>query len=199
MGAGQGRSNGGTGSSSALAGLEGAPPEPSQPSPSSGAGGSGAAGSGAAAGGGDKNTTPSSKANDEEAATHPVFQDAQVKVISLAWAPPRSSYFSSFEVFIAQKWVNKDKTEMIKLVYVFLPYQKRLSEYGVENPKIRRLRVTRDPSCDESLMQLAWPEGGGRSASDHQNSGSSNAEDRNLLPCYRTTADEYRHAVSRNR
>jgi hypothetical protein len=198
-GAGGGRSNASAGTLSALAGLEGAPPEPSKASASSGAGGSGAAGSGSGAGGGDKNAAASSKANEEVAATHPVFQDAQVKVISLAWAPPRSSYFSSFEVFIAQKWVSKDKTEMIKLVYVFLPYQRRLSEYGVENPKIRRLRVTRDPSCDESLMQLAWPEGGGRPASDGANSGSSNAEDRNLLPCYRTTADEYRHAVSRNR
>jgi hypothetical protein len=199
IGAGEGRSNAAVGSLSARAGLEGAPPEPSKAPSSSGAGGSGGEGSESATGGGDKSAPSSSKANDEAAATHPIFQDAQVKVISLAWAPPRSSYFSSFEVFIAQKWVDKDKTEMIKLVYVFLPYQKRLSEYGVENPKIRRLRVTRDPSCDESLMQLAWPEGGGRSASDHQNSGSSNAEDRNLLPCYRTTADEYRHAVSRNR
>ena len=122
-----------------------------------------------------------------------------MKVISLAWAPPRSSYFSSFEVFIAQKWVNKDKTEMIKLVYVFLPYQKRLSEYGVEIRKIRRLRVTRDPSCDESLMQLAWPEGGGRSASDHANSACRTPKTVTFSPCYRTTADEYRHAVSRNR
>jgi hypothetical protein len=196
---------------SAHAGVEGLAPEPSKVSPTPQAAG-------------DKNAEPSSNANDQSPAAHPVFQDAEVRVISLAWAPPRSSYFSSFEVFIAQKWVTKDKSEMIKLVYVFLPYQRRLSEYGVENPKIRRLRVTRDPSCDESLIQLAWPEGGSQPASDHpgaanpgaantgtanvgtanpnsSNSGSrsSNPEDRNLLPCYRTTADEYRRAVSRNR
>jgi hypothetical protein len=33
----------------------------------------------------------------------------------------------------------------------------------------------------------------------NSSSRSSNPEDRNLLPCYRTTADEYRRAVSRNR
>ncbi len=126
----------------------------------------------------------------------PVFQDAQVKVISLAWAPPKSSYFSNFEVFIAEKWLNKNQTEVIKLVYVFLPYQRRLSEYGADNPKVRKLRVTRDPSCDESLMQISWPEGGGPNSN---GKASVTPEDRkNLLPCYRTTADDYRQAVSRN-
>ena len=58
---------------------------------------------------------------------HPIFQDVQLRVISLTWAPSRSSYFSSFEVFIAEKWLNKKESEVIKLVYEFLPYQQRLS------------------------------------------------------------------------
>jgi hypothetical protein len=122
----------------------------------------------------------------------PTFQNVQLRVIVSAFAPPRSSYFSNYEVFIAQKWLNKETPQLIKLVYVFLPYQRRLSEYGADSWKVRKLRVTRDPSCDESLMQLEWPEG--------ENGPSSKPPDRdNPLPCYRTTADDYRRAVSGSR
>jgi hypothetical protein len=133
---------------------------------------------------------------------HPIFQDVQLRVISLAWAPSRSSYFSSFEVFIAEKWLSNNESEFIKLVYEFLPYQQRLSEYGSYALKIHRLRVTRDSTCDESLMQMAWPEGeSGTPASHHSGDAlASTAPDRNnALPCYRTTADDYRRAVSRGR
>ena len=133
---------------------------------------------------------------------HPIFQDVQLRVISLTWAPARSSYFSSFEVFIAEKWLNKKESEFIKLVYEFLPYQQRLSEYGSKDLQVRRLRVTRDSTCDESLMEMAWPEGeNGAPGSHHSGDGQvSTAADRNnALPCYRTTADDYRRAVSRSR
>lgn len=133
---------------------------------------------------------------------HPIFQDVQLRVISLTWAASRSSYFSSFEVFIAEKWLNNKESELIKLVYEFLPYQQRLSEYGSYELKVPRLRVTRDSTCDESLMQMAWPEGeNGPPASHHSGDAlASIATDRNnALPCYRTTADDYRRAVSRGR
>jgi hypothetical protein len=133
---------------------------------------------------------------------HPIFQNVQLRVISLTWAPSRSSYFSSFEVFIAEKWLNNKESEFIKLVYEFLPYQQRLSEYGSYDLKVHRLRVTRDSTCDESLMQMAWPEGeNGPPASHHSGDAlASTATDRNnALPCYRTTADDYRRAVSRGR
>jgi hypothetical protein len=133
---------------------------------------------------------------------HPIFQDVRLRVISLTWAPSRSSYFSSFEVFIAEKWLNKKESEFIKLVYEFLPYQQRLSEYGLQDLKVRRLRVTRDSTCDESLMQMAWPEGeNGPAGSPHSGDGlaSTSADRNNALPCYRTTADDYRRAVSRSR
>ena len=133
---------------------------------------------------------------------HPIFQDVQLRVISLTWAPSRSSYFSSFEVFIAEKWLNKKESEVIKLVYEFLPYQQRLSEYGFQDLKVRRLRVTRDSTCDESLMQMAWPEGeNGPPGSHHSGDAlaSSSSDRNNALPCYRTTADDYRRAVSRSR
>ena len=133
---------------------------------------------------------------------HPIFQDVQLRVIGLVWAPARSSYFSNFEVFIAEKWLNKDEPQFIKLVYVFLPYQRRLSEDGFDNLKIRKLRVTRDPTCDESLMQMAWPKEENDPAGSHHSGDvlASRILDRNnVLPCYRTTADDYRRAVSRSR
>ncbi|MFY9560311.1 MAG: GAF domain-containing protein [Terriglobales bacterium] len=133
---------------------------------------------------------------------HPIFQDVQLRVISLTWAPPRSSYFSNFEVFIAEKWLNKKESEFIKLVYEFLPYQQRLSEYRYYDLKVHRLRVARDSTCDESLMQMAWPEGDkGPAGSDHSGdaTASISTDRNNALPCYRTTADDYRRAVSRSR
>ena len=133
---------------------------------------------------------------------HPIFQDVQLRVIGLAWAPPRSSYFSNFEVFIAEAWLSKEESQFIKLVYVFLPYQPRLSEYGLDDLKIRRLRVTRDSTCDESLMQMMWPEGeNGPTGSHHSGDAlaSTSTDRNNVLPCYRTTADDYQRAVSRSR
>ncbi len=133
---------------------------------------------------------------------HPIFQDVQLRVISLTLAPSRSSYFSSFEVFIAEKWLNNNESELIKLVYEFLPYQQRLSEYASYELKVHKLRVTRDSTCDESLMQMAWPEGeNGPPASHHSGDAlASTVSDRNnALPCYRTTADDYRRALSRGR
>jgi GAF domain len=132
---------------------------------------------------------------------HPTFQDVELRVIGLAWAPPRSSYFSNFEVFIAEKWPKKKESQFIKLVYVFLPYQQRLSEYGPDDLKIRRLRVTRDSTCDESLMQMMWPEGENPTGSHHSGDALASASTgrNDVLPCYRTTADDYRRAISRRR
>jgi len=149
-----------------------------------------------------KNITASSVPETGGDRKHPIFQDVELRVISLTFAPSRSSYFSSFEVFIAEKWLNKKESEFIKLVYEFLPYQQRLSQYGFQDLKVRRLRVTRDSTCDESLMQMAWPEGeNGPPGSHHSGDAlaSTSADRNNALPCYRTTADDYRRAVSRSR
>jgi len=62
-----------------------------------------------------------------------------------------------------------------------------LTEFGVKPSKTFNLRVTRDPSCDESLLSMTWPEGEGH--------GQASAEsNKDKLPCYRTTADDYRKA-----
>jgi hypothetical protein len=197
---GQGNSRaGGQGNSVASTGADTALP------PASGQGGNGS-GSNAAANAGPANsggneTSSASKTQAGADQTNSTVQDVQLRVISVAWSPPRSSYFSNYEVFIAEKMTAKGEPQLIKLVYVFLPYQRRLSDFGLDNSKIRKLRVTRDATCDESLMQMQWPESEkGPSGPGNPGKPPSNAADRNnALPCYRTTADDYRRAISRSR
>jgi hypothetical protein len=47
-----------------------------------------------------------------------------------------SSYFSNYEVFIAEQRVTRHQSRLIKLVYEFLSYQARLSDYGPNYPGI---------------------------------------------------------------
>lgn len=120
-------------------------------------------------------------------------QVVPLRVIQLALALPMTSYFSNYEAFIAERSVNRNTTQLIKLVYTFLPYQKRLTEFGVNTSKTFGLRVTRDPSCDESLLSMTWPEGEGHGQPPAAES------NKDKLPCYRTTADDYRKAWEKAR
>jgi hypothetical protein len=129
-------------------------------------------------------TPPASAGADEPGGTTRVVP---LRVIELALALPTTSYFSNYEAFVAERAISKEATQLIKLVYTFLPYQRRLTEYGINTSKTFRLRVTRDPSCDESLISMTWPEGGTGQASDSS---------KDKLPCYRTTADDYRKALA---
>jgi hypothetical protein len=69
----------------------------------------------------------------------------------------------------------------------------------VDNSKVYKLLVSRDRSCDESLMQMTWPETDphpdAHNAADAP--GLSAADKNGTLPCYRTTADDYRKAIAR--
>jgi hypothetical protein len=117
-----------------------------------------------------------------------------LRVIQLALALPSTSYFSNYQAFVAERSVNDHSTQLIKLVYIFLPYQRGLTEDELNNSKTFRLRVTRDPSCDESLLSMTWPE----SESTHGETQPLTPESsKNKLPCYRTTADDYRKALKR--
>lgn len=126
-----------------------------------------------------------------------MIQEVPLRVLGLAWAPARSSYFSNFEVFVAERWLNKEQSQFIKLVYVFLPYEQRLSEYGFDS-KVRKLRVTRDPTCDESLAQLAETQSENAPTGSHAPDALASVahDDGKALPCYRTTADDYRRAIA---
>ena len=111
--------------------------------------------------------------------------------------------FSNFEVVIAERTVNAKKTEYIKLVYISLPYQKRLSEYDWNTTRIYKLRATADPRCDESLMQMMMPEGGEQPDAEVQaeaNQLAAQVGDKNTkLHCYETTADDFQRAMSRSK
>jgi hypothetical protein len=129
------------------------------------------------------------------------MEEMSVRLVGLALSLPNSSYFSNYEVFIAERRIKNAQSQFIKLVYESLPYQRRLSEYALNSAKVYKLRVKRDLSCDESLLQMTWPEGDPHPGSqDSSDSPGLTASDRNsMLPCYRTTADDYRKALSHGR
>ena len=128
-------------------------------------------------------------------------EELSVRLIGPALSLPSSSYFANYEVFIAERRLKKNQLQFIKLVYESLPYQRRLSEYALNSTKVFRLRAKRDQSCDESLLQMTWPEGDPHPGSQYSadSPGLSASDRNNMLPCYRTTADDYRKAISRGR
>jgi hypothetical protein len=129
-------------------------------------------------------------------------EELPLRLIQVAVPTSKSSFFSNYEVFIAERRLSKGEAELIKLVYVFLPYQKRLSEYDLANAKVYKLRVIRDAGCDETLMQMTWPEGDqsnpqAQALTEGVPAGANGKNSK--LACYRTTADDYQKAVSRGR
>jgi hypothetical protein len=193
QGDGGGNGSGRVNSLSDGSGLQGMPPS----AQGAGLGPGNSAGTGGAA----AETDQAESASPGAAAHEPPTIEIPLRLIAPVLALPGSSYFSNYEVFIAESKLAKGQLQLIKLVYVSLPYQQRLSEYGPSNWTVPKLRVTRDQSCDESLMQMTWPETDPRPASQPSaDSPALSSEDRNeKLPCYRTTADDYRRALSRNR
>ncbi len=123
-----------------------------------------------------------------------------MNIIGLVLALPGTSYFSNYEVFVARRRVGKDETALIKLVYEFLPYQRRLSEIGLKNAKVYKLTVVRDTTCDETLKQMLNPQlddthPGTKYSFDPAILGPNDPN--SVLSCYRTTADDFRKALSR--
>ena len=164
-----------------------------------GAGNAASGGAGAAKGGTGRGGQ-SGNGDSDDADTQGATVEMPLHLIGPVLALPGSSYFSNYEVFIAERKLGNNHTQLIKLVYVSLPYQRRLAEYGPNNWTVPKLRVTRDQSCDESLLQMTWPETDPRPDSQHAaDSPALTPKDRKgMLPCYRTTADDYRRALSRN-
>ncbi len=122
-------------------------------------------------------------------------KEVSVNFVGLALSLPSSSYFASHEVFIAEER-SHSQSRLIKLVYEFLPYQERLSDYGPDYPDVDKLRVTRDPSCDESLPQVMTAMTKSSHAVTDRLQQHLNAAgiQTGKLECYRTTADDYRRA-----
>jgi hypothetical protein len=127
----------------------------------------------------------------------PKKESVRLRLVALAWNHPRSSFFASEEVFIAEKELTKDESRLVKLVYTFLPYQPRLSSDGLNYSTVHELRAFKDPECDETLAHLMTGELGDWRGQGSQLQYSTDAPELNLerrkssLPCYVTSADDY--------
>jgi hypothetical protein len=145
---------------------------------------------------GDASPTPAG--NNKNKST---VEELSLGSLGLVFAAPGTSYFSNFEVFVAKGGVGKDHMQLIKLVYEFLPYQRRLSEYDFNKTpgKVINLRVTPDPSCSESLGHIMQPYiDPARTTGEYPKLPAALRDfDLNLvLPCYRTTAEDFQKAMS---
>lgn len=122
----------------------------------------------------------------------------RVRLVAVAYADhPRSSFFSSQEVFVAEREVFHEEWGLIKLVFTFLPYQPRLSESGFDYSVVHEVSVWRHPDCDQTVEQLT-----ARNMPDRHEpliySPNVPKEDKKdldrkriPLPCYETNADDY--------
>lgn len=127
-------------------------------------------------------------------------EDVSMQLIAVPGGSTNSSFFTKYEVVLAQRTMKDGKQELIKLVYESLPYQKRLAEYDWKTAKIYRLRATPDARCDESLMQMMWPEGGetpdAEALAEADRLVMLAGDKKTKLHCYRTTADDFQRAMS---
>ncbi|HEU5403492.1 MAG TPA: hypothetical protein VFU86_19215 [Terriglobales bacterium] len=121
----------------------------------------------------------------------------RVRLVAVALADPRSTFFSSHEVFVAEKEITQDEWGLIKLDYTFLPYQPRLLESGFDYSVVHELSASRDPQCDETVSHLTAREFPAR----HEpliyapHVPREDLDRRHVpLPCYETNADEYTKA-----
>jgi len=126
--------------------------------------------------------------------------DLQVRLIALAEADPRSSFFSTHEVFVAAQQLTQDESRLVKLVYTFLPYQPRLSEYEFDYSVVHDVRATRDPDCDQTLRQITTDERTRTQVALKYSADSpvlNTSRHHSALPCFSTTAQDYTKAIHR--
>lgn len=127
----------------------------------------------------------------------PKKEVVRLRLVALAWNHPRSSFFASEEIFIAEKELTKDESRLVKLVYTFLPYQPRLSSDGLNYATVHELRAFKDPECDDTLAHMMTGEVGDWRSDQSHLQYSTDAPVLNLarrksrLPCYVTSADDY--------
>ncbi len=118
----------------------------------------------------------------------------RVRLVAIAISLPRSSYFQSAEVFVAETEIGHEEWGLIKLVFTFLPYEPRLSESGFDYSVVHEVSAWRDRNCDETVAQLT-----ARSLPNRhepliysRNVPRADLDGRRIsLPCYETSAYEY--------
>jgi hypothetical protein len=118
----------------------------------------------------------------------------RVRLVAVAISLPRSSFFKSAEVFVAETEVGHEEWSLIKLVFTFLPYEPRLSESGFDYSVVHEVSASRDQNCDETVAQLT--ERGNPNRHEpliySRNVPKEDLErKRTPLPCYETSAYEY--------
>lgn len=118
----------------------------------------------------------------------------RVRLVAVAFAEhPRSSFFSSHEVFVAETEIGHDEWSPIKLVFTFLPYQPRLSESGFDYSVVHEVSAWRDPDCDQTFAQLTAQDLPNRHPVVYSRNVPKEDLERRRIPlaCYETNADEY--------
>jgi hypothetical protein len=122
----------------------------------------------------------------------------RIRLVAVAYADrPRSSFFSSQEVFVAETEFSHEEWGLIKLVFTFLPYQPRLSESGFDYSVVHEVSASRRPDCDQTVDQLTARSLPARHEPLLFSKNVPGADKRDLdrkripLPCYETNADDY--------
>jgi hypothetical protein len=118
----------------------------------------------------------------------------RVRLVAIALAEPRSSFFSSHEVLVAEKEIGNEEFSLIKLVFTYLPYQPRLSESGFDYSVVHEVSAWRNPDCDQTVAQLTT-----RNLPDRhepmiysRNVPREDLDTRHIpLPCYEAKANDY--------
>jgi hypothetical protein len=125
---------------------------------------------------------------------YPKKAPIRVRLVALAISLPRSSFFKSYELFVAETEIGHDEWRLIKLVFNFLPYEPRLSESGFDYSVVHEVSALRDQNCDQTIAQLT-----ARSLPNRheplvysRNVPREDLDRRRIsLPCYETSAYEY--------
>lgn len=119
----------------------------------------------------------------------------RIRLVAVVFSYPRSTFFASHEVLIAEQELAQDEWSLIKLVYNYLPYQPKLSENGFDYSVVHEMSVVRDPHCDETVAQLTsrdWPDRGTVELKYSKGADRRDLAGRRIpLPCYDTSADDY--------
>ena len=126
--------------------------------------------------------------------------DLRVRLIALAESDPRSSFFSTHEIFVAAQQLSEDESRLVKLVYELLPYQPRLSESDFDYSVVHDVRAVRDPSCDQTLTQITTDQRTRAQVALKYSADSpviNTSRHHSALPCFSTSAADYTKAIHR--
>jgi hypothetical protein len=118
----------------------------------------------------------------------------RVRLVAIAASLPRSTFFKSAEVFVAETEIGREEWSPIKLIFTFLPYEPRLSESGFDYSMVHEVSAWRDRNCDETFAHLKArnPPKGQEPLVYSRNVPREDLERKpSPLPCYETSAYEY--------